>query len=203
MVRRAWVLRGFVFAVVVCITAGLALTVAGCSAEGKLATNMPRTGGLWSIKVVSDFKEGEEIPAKHAAASAGGQNISPPISWNPGPAQTREYAVIIEDVNDKVDDLPATQWLVYKIPASVTSLPEGAASNMKFAQGKNHTGAVGYIGPEEKSDEKPHKYYIEVFALSDPVQTPAGADRTTIGKEFEGFVLAKGQLMGYYPQKKK
>ena len=110
--------------------AGAALTlVGGCSAEGKLASNAPRTGGLWSIKVVSDFKEGETIPHKHAATSAGGQNISPPISWNKGPAQTREYAVIIEDVNHKVDgDLPATQWLVYKIPASVTSLPEGAAS---------------------------------------------------------------------------
>jgi Raf kinase inhibitor-like YbhB/YbcL family protein len=192
MIASRWV------SVVACslVVVGIALCNSSCNNMGKLATNSKRSGGLWSIKVTSPaFRDGEAIPAKY---TVDGENLSPPISWTKGPNQTKEYAIIMEDPDAK-GKMPATHWLVYRVPASVNSLPEGASRDAKLVQGKNYLGMTRYAGPNPpKGSSKPHRYYIEVFALSDPVNTAPGADRQTVAHDFRGFVLGKGQMVGTY-----
>src|SRR5690242_14610031 len=54
-----------------------------------------------------------------------GLNISPDLTWSKGPAGTKFYAVTMYD-----PDAPTGSgwwhWLVFNIPATVTSLPVGA-----------------------------------------------------------------------------
>src|SRR5947207_2160990 len=120
-----------------------------------------------ALKVsVDSFKNGEMIPGKYTFCvpaaqghTTGGPNISPSISWSKGPAGTKSYAIILHDT-----DAPAEQrekmnkegetltsavprrsffhWVLVDIPASVTSLAEGAESNARVPRGKPATPAA-------------------------------------------------------------
>jgi Raf kinase inhibitor-like YbhB/YbcL family protein len=189
MVRR--------FAGVVAACALVCMTMAGCSAEGKLASNSELSGGLWGIAIHSAaFKHMEAIPEKY---TQDGMNLSPPLNWSKGPNLVKEWALIVEDADAKASDgRPIVHWMVYKIPASVTELPEGASRNLPYPQGKNYTGETGYAGPKPGGG-KPHRYNFEIFALDTPQDWPPGATRATIRSRFEGHVLSKGVLVGLYP----
>lgn len=53
-------------------------------------------------------------------------------------------------------------WVLYDIPASVTSLPEGVAD---FTAGRNDFGKPGYNGPMPPNGHGPHHYYFWLLAL--------------------------------------
>src|SRR5438552_7187806 len=53
-----------------------------------------------------------------------GRNLSPPLTWSNLPAATKEIAVVCEDP-DAGNPPPFVHWLIYKIPATATGLPEG------------------------------------------------------------------------------
>jgi len=169
------------------------ISLAGCNQESKLAVENPKSGGLWAILVRSSaFNDGEAIPAKYSAA---GGNVSPALKWNAGPGGTKEYVVIVQDANSS-GDRPANHWLVYGIPAGVTSLPEGSAGG--FKQGKNYKGEIGYIGPGKTLDE--HRYFFQVLALDRPLDAAEGAEGPDLAAKYQGWVLAKGQLIGTYKE---
>jgi Raf kinase inhibitor-like YbhB/YbcL family protein len=76
-------------------------------------------------------------------------NVSPPLSWTPGPAGTMSYAV-------SMNHNAALHWLLWDIPVGTTSLPEAVAREAMPAvpagskQNKTSTdGATwyGYTGP--------------------------------------------------------
>ena len=106
------------------IAIGLMSCLCGCTAESRLASNLPRSGGLWGITVRSPaFRPGKTIPEKY---TADGENISPPLEWTRGPDGTREFLVVVEDPNASSDQ-PAVHWVVFHLPPTARGLPEGAA----------------------------------------------------------------------------
>lgn len=167
------------------------MTLAGCNQDSRLAVENEKSGGLWAILVRSSaFEDQGAIPAKY---SAKGGNVSPALKWNAGPSGTKEYVVIVQDTNSG-GDRPATHWLVYGIPAGTTSLPEGSAGG--FKQGQNFKGEVGYIGPEDTGSK--HEYHFQVLALDRPLDAAEGAIGHELADKYQGWVLAKGQLIGTY-----
>ena len=60
-------------------------------------------------------KEGTAIPAKYACAGA---NVSLDLSWTPGPAGTKSYAVVLTDTSNTL-----IHWVIWDLAG--TSLPEG------------------------------------------------------------------------------
>jgi len=181
---------------------GMLLTIgvgAGCSAEGKLASNSELSGGLWTVAVSSSaFKHGEAIPEKY---TADGLNISPPLKWSKGPSGLKQWALIVQDADAKMTGgYPATHWAVYQIPASVTEFPEAASKSIKYPQGKNYLGEAAYAGPNAPG--KPHRYYFQLFALDAEQTIPNGATREVVLNTFKGHVLSKGILMGTYSKSK-
>lgn len=190
-------MRTGLIAGVVLVAAGL---VAGCSAESKLASKSALSGGLWTVKVQSPaFKHEGEIPEKYTQE---GMNVSPPLKWSAGPAGVKEWVVIVEDADNKVTGgaekgRPTLHWMVYGIPGNVHELPEGAASQVTYLQGKNYKGETGYAGPMPPPGKK-HRYYFQVFALDSEQSFAPGMTRTQLAEKFKGNVLSKGQLIGTY-----
>jgi Raf kinase inhibitor-like YbhB/YbcL family protein len=101
-----------------------------------------------------------------------GTNTSPAMSWTGAPASTRSYAVVLQDLSNGF-----AHWVLWNIPASVTSLPAGLdrttampASVPGAQQASFGRNAVehGYFGPGACGNV----YEFVVYALSVPTFSP-------------------------------
>ena len=160
-----------------------------------------RAGNMGLRVVSSMFVSGDALPERF---TQDGENISPAISWNRGPAGTIAYAVIVED-NSVNRPEPIVHWIVYDIPGTVTRLPLGVPVGDRLEngalQGKNIAGTSGYIGPKPPAVET-HNYHFQVFALSGRLNLdPATADRATVLAAMRGKVITSGDLIGRYTGK--
>jgi Raf kinase inhibitor-like YbhB/YbcL family protein len=137
-----------------------------------------------------------------------GGNVSPSLSWANAPAGTKSFAVTVYD-----PDAPTGSgwwhWVVFNIPANVTSLPASAGDP---ASGKAPAGAVqsrtdfgkpGYGGPCPPQGDRPHRYVFTVHALR--TAKLEGADENASGAMI-GFMInanqiAKASLQATYGRK--
>jgi Raf kinase inhibitor-like YbhB/YbcL family protein len=163
-------------------------------------------GGPGKFTLTSpDISEGKTIPEKHIFDGFGcqGGNISPALAWRNPPAGTRSFALLMHD-----PDAPTGSgwwhWIVYNIPASVSSLPADAGNPAKklmppgVVQGRTDFGSVGYGGPCPPPG-KPHRYYFMLYALKvATLEVPADATAAFIGFNVNAHSLGKAQLMGLY-----
>jgi Raf kinase inhibitor-like YbhB/YbcL family protein len=112
--------------------------------------------------------EGGMFPA--ANTCNGGSHVSPDLTWTAGPSGTMSYAVVLLDTDNDLN-----HWVLWDIPASITSLPAGlddmampampAGAKQKAVQGN------GYFGPCPNGMD--HLYQFTVYAIS--TATLAGA----------------------------
>jgi Raf kinase inhibitor-like YbhB/YbcL family protein len=146
----------------------------------------------------TSWMDGGEIPVKHASA---GQSISPALSWANVPMGTAEFVLIMNDPEPVTPRGSATgdilHWLVAKIPASTTSLPEGAGGpTPQLPAGARMI--QGYRGPGAPAAGPPHHYTLTLYALSAPLELAENADRAAVMMAMEGKVLARGIFNGRY-----
>ena len=152
-------------------------------------------GGLAMLTVTStSFADGAEIPAKYA----GGQGVSPQLSWSGAPATATSFVLIMHDVDVAIpagnltNDI--THWVVWNIPASATSIPEGGP----VPSGANQISMRGpqYMGPAPPAGHPYHHYIFQVYALNSTLDLPATATRADIEKAMEGKIVARGAYVG-------
>jgi Raf kinase inhibitor-like YbhB/YbcL family protein len=120
-----------------------------------------------------DVRDGEAVHLRHAHDSAGGENVSPQLSWSGFPEQTAGFAVTCFD-----PDVPNVggwwHWLLLDVPLTVTSLPRGAGSVDGAAlpagavQLVTSYGSAGYGGCAPPPGDRPHRYFFAVHALDVP-----------------------------------
>jgi Raf kinase inhibitor-like YbhB/YbcL family protein len=141
------------------------------------------------------FDNGGMIPEQY---TCDGENISPPLSWEPVPEGTQSIALIMDD-----PDAPGgtfVHWVVYDLPPDVQELPENLPRDKRFPiggeQGINSTDQLGYVGPCPPSGA--HRFFFKVYALDEKLNLPAGETKSKLLKAMEGHILAQGQLMGRY-----
>jgi Raf kinase inhibitor-like YbhB/YbcL family protein len=143
----------------------------------------------------SAFIEGAMIPQRY---SCDGEDISPPIAWSNVPPGTRSFALICDDPDAPVGTWD--HWVVYNIPAHVTSLNEGIAEKSIVdngaVHGNNSWGRIGYGGPCPPSGT--HRYFFKIFALDTLLDLKSGSTSSQLVNAMEGHILAQGQLMGRY-----
>jgi Raf kinase inhibitor-like YbhB/YbcL family protein len=114
----------------------------------KLAGELIQSDGKLDVRSPA-FEANGRIPLRY---SAYGEDVSPLISWSKGPEGTQSYVVLMEDPDAKTPK-PFVHWILFNVPADVTSLREGmpgsaAVPEPKGAkQGTNSRGSVGYFGP--------------------------------------------------------
>ena len=101
----------------------------------------------------NDVGDGEMLamPQVSGIFGAGGEDISPHLTWSGAPTQTCSYAVTCFDP-DAPTGSGFWHWTVYDIPPSVTELKTnaGSADGAGLPEGakqlKNDAGLYGYLG---------------------------------------------------------
>ncbi|MFD3588605.1 YbhB/YbcL family Raf kinase inhibitor-like protein [Streptomyces sp. NPDC058683] len=99
---------------------------------------------------------------------AGGQDVSPQLSWSGFPEETRSFTVAMFD-----PDVPTASgfwhWAVANLPASVTDLPAGAGDGRDLPGGAvtlpNDAGYSRYLGPATPPGNGPDRYFLVVHAV--------------------------------------
>jgi Raf kinase inhibitor-like YbhB/YbcL family protein len=127
-------------------------------------------------------------------------NSSPELRWESPPEGTSTFVLIAEDV-----DAPAgvfTHWLVYNIPSDVHHLPAGIPPQESLPngikQGINSFGKLGYAGPCPPLQDRPHRYYFRLLALSQTPSIPQRVKRDELLATIEPFVISTAHIMGRY-----
>jgi Raf kinase inhibitor-like YbhB/YbcL family protein len=156
----------------------------------------------------SEVKEGGTITNEQVFKGFGctGNNVSPSLSWSGAPGATKSFAVSIYD-----PDAPTGSgwwhWVVFNIPANVTSLPKGAGDVKSkqmpkgAVQSRTDFGADGYGGPCPPAGDKPHHYQITVFAVDVDKLPDAKDDMASaalVGFDLHFHTLAKASLTATY-----
>jgi Raf kinase inhibitor-like YbhB/YbcL family protein len=154
-------------------------------------------GGPMSLQISSSgFATGEAIPKKF---TCDGPDVSPNLTWNDLPANTKSIALIMDDPDAPVGTW--VHWVLYDLPPETHELAEGVAKQEQLSngarQGRNDFGKIGYGGPCPPSG-KPHRYFFKLYVLDAKMNLKAGATKTQLETAMKGHILAQAELMGKY-----
>jgi Raf kinase inhibitor-like YbhB/YbcL family protein len=194
--------KAVLISVVLVSLGSIAAAQEGAGGPPVLAKQIVKASSGGRLMVLSSaFSSGEQLDDKY---TQNGANMSPPISWSKGPTGTRSYVLLAEDGGVNRHD-PVFHWVVYDVPASVTSLPEHMGSDASLddggKQGLNVRKAAGFLGPKPPAGQT-HPYHFEVFALNTTLKLdPAKADRNAVVDAMKGHVLAEGDIIANYTGK--
>jgi Raf kinase inhibitor-like YbhB/YbcL family protein len=164
-----------------------------------IAINLAKPRDEARIKFAAPFDNDAAIPLANVAD---GDNASPKLEWSGAPEGTKSFVVIMDDPDAKKPK-PFVHWIVYDLPATVTSLREGLPTEPLLPepkgvkQGTNSMGSTGYVGPKPPLEDPAHRYHFQVFALDVPtLGLDPAATRDEIIAAMEGHVLAAGLIVG-------
>ncbi|WP_306367310.1 YbhB/YbcL family Raf kinase inhibitor-like protein [Nocardiopsis sp. CC223A] len=138
---------------------------------------------------------------------AGGEDVSPQLSWSGAPEGTQSFAVTCFD-----PDAPTASgfwhWAVANIPADVTELPAGAGSGEAGALPagavtlRNDAGGHRYIGAAPPAGHGPHRYFFVVHAVNVPeLAVDASASPAFLGFNLFSHSIGRAIITPVYEQK--
>jgi Raf kinase inhibitor-like YbhB/YbcL family protein len=136
---------------------------------------------------------------------AGGEDVSPQLSWSGFPDQTRSFAVTVYD-----PDAPTLSgfwhWAVANLPATVTELPDGAGEGSDLPGGAltlvNDAGMRRYIGAAPPPGHGPHRYYVAVHAVDvEKLDLNEDASPAYLGFNLFQHAIARAVIYGTYEQR--
>lgn len=151
-----------------------------------------------------DIKPGGTLSTKYVFNSFGctGQNISPALTWKNAPAAAKSFVLTVYDP-DAPTGAGWWHWVMFNIPASVTSLPEGAGTPGKepagAVQSTTDFGSPGFGGACPPQGDKPHRYIFTVYALkTEKLDLPATAMPDLVGFMTHFATIGKASFTARY-----
>lgn len=155
----------------------------------------------------TDITDGK--PLKNAQVSgimgAGGEDVSPQLSWSGFPEETRSFAVTVFD-----PDAPTASgfwhWAVANLPATVTELPSGVGDGSLLPGDAltlvNDAGVRRFIGAAPPADHGYHRYFVAVHALNvEKLELSEDASPAYLGFNLFMNAIARAVIYGTYEQK--
>ena len=140
------------------------------------------------MKLMSiDFKHKEFLDSKFAYRKG---NISPHLTWEDPPNETKSYAISCNDPDAPVGDW--IHWLVVNIPKDINEISQGGPVPGKEL--KNDYGSIGYGGPAPPSGT--HRYFFKVFALN--IETLKDINKGNFVSKVEDHVIDSAEIIGLY-----
>ena len=148
-------------------------------------------------------------PLKNAQVSgimgAGGEDVSPQLSWSGFPEETRSFAVTIFD-----PDAPTASgfwhWAVANLPATVTEMPAGVGDGSVLPGDaltlRNDAGMPRFVGAAPPAGHGVHRYFAVVHALDvEKLDLTADASPAYLGFNLFMHAIARAVIHGTYEQK--
>jgi Raf kinase inhibitor-like YbhB/YbcL family protein len=131
----------------------------------------------------------------------GGADRSPQLSWRDAPQGTRGYAVTVYDP-DAPTGSGFWHWAVANIPATTTSLPEGAGDDAgsglpaSALQLPNDARLARFVGAAPSAGHGAHRYFVTVHALdTEDIGIAAEATPANLGFVMAGHILGRATLI--------
>lgn len=138
------------------------------------------------------FGDNTHIPREY---TGDGKNISPELSWQYAPANTKSFVLICDD-----PDAPHgawTHWLIFNIPYTVNHLPTDAdIPKLSGIVGKNSWSQNKYNGPCPPSGV--HHYIFKLYAIDTMLTIDENGTKQEAMKAMEGHLLEYTELIGLY-----
>ncbi|MDR1768326.1 MAG: YbhB/YbcL family Raf kinase inhibitor-like protein [Propionibacteriaceae bacterium] len=147
----------------------------------------------------TSFQPNGTIPLKHAEPGAGGQNVSPALSWSGAPQGAASFMVVCHD-----PDAPTGSgwwhWVMTDVPAAVSSLPEGGPLPEGARAWPTDYGYAGWGGMWPPPGPA-HHYNFTVFALDvDRLDVPDDATSANVRLAASFHVLDQASVTGLFGQ---
>jgi Raf kinase inhibitor-like YbhB/YbcL family protein len=143
------------------------------------------------------FHDHAAIPARHTCEGA---DLSPALEWSGAPEGTRSLALIVDDPDAPDPKAPNTtwvHWVLYDLPPTTTSLPEGTRHAPRGAHdGVNDWKQPGWRGPCPPVGR--HRYFFKLYALDRTLGDLRSPTKAAVETAMKGHVLAEATLMGTY-----
>ena len=145
------------------------------------------------------FTDGGGLPPDFTCYASGGnaQNpsaINPPFAWTNVPRGTQSFVLALNGPDNhpnKGIDMEMF-WVVYNIPATATSIPQGLKPGDLpdgSHQAAGQRNIQGYRGPCAPVGVGRLHYLFTLYALDTTLTLPAGATETDIKKAMDGHIL--------------
>jgi len=176
----------------------LVLLAGACTSRAEAGGNMSDKGASFTL-TSSAFQQGGSIPSRFTCDGAGS---APPLAWSGAPAGTKSFALIADDPDapdPKAPKVTWVHWVLYDIPASASSLPEGVSSQTLPAgthEGENGWKKPGYGGPCPPIGR--HRYFFKLYALDATLGDLGAPDKAKVEAAMKGHVVGHAELMGTY-----
>ena len=193
----------------------LSIVAWGCSDETNLVSttdsDLLKENLSFHSPNFTNIRPRKRIPDKHTCY---GEGSSPPFNWDLAPPGTKSFALIGEDADH--DTGIWVHWVIYNIPASLNSLPEGISTSTEVlhdgtTQGFNDHKTLGYQGPCPRQGirihyslgndkpEPPHRIYFRLYALDlENVGLGPRATKDDLISAMSGHILTEAETMGKY-----
>ncbi len=127
-----------------------------------------------------------------------GGNVSPALAWKDAPEGTKSFAIMVHDPDAPTGGAGIWHWVALNIPATVTSLPQGAGTpdGSKMPAGTRQIATdylmPGYGGPCHPPGAA-HSYNFTVYALKvDKIDLPPNATGSMAGFFINMNALGRG-----------
>jgi Raf kinase inhibitor-like YbhB/YbcL family protein len=139
------------------------------------------------------------LPDRHSAYH---DNISPPLNWT-GVPDAKAWAIVVEDP-DAPRVTPFVHWMVWNLNGELRALPEGLGNEPRLVtpqgaiQGKNDMGGYGWFGPRPPAGHGVHRYYFQVFALTEPIDMGPDTPLRELLNALKARTLANGEMVATY-----
>jgi Raf kinase inhibitor-like YbhB/YbcL family protein len=160
--------------------------------------------GTFSV-TSTDLSEGQPLPDTFAyeGATDTARNRSPQLSWSGFPEGTKSFAVTCYD-----PDAPTPSgfwhWVLVDLPASTTSLEQGAGAADAARPGsafhvRNDWSSQDYGGAFPPDGDRPHRYYFVVHAVDvDSLGVGDDASAAVVSFNLAFHTLARAQLVATF-----
>ena len=150
----------------------------------------------------SQFENNDWIPD---CCAGYGNDKSPELHIEGLPAETVTLAIVMDDLDHPIQP-GFNHWVAWNIaPVSKIpgGLPQGAVVDepIHIEQGIAY-GRHCYRGPKPPLNWN-HRYRFTVYALSEKIQLNSESKKNDLLNAMDGYVLAKGELIGKYQRKHK
>jgi Raf kinase inhibitor-like YbhB/YbcL family protein len=136
---------------------------------------------------------------------AGGEDVSPQLSWSGFPEETRSFAVTVYD-----PDAPTASgfwhWAVANLPATVMDLPAGVGDGSELPGDAvtlvNDAGMRRFVGAAPPPGHGAHRYFVVVHAVKvEKLELTEDASPAYLGFNLFANAIARATISGTYEQK--